>query len=293
MSEPYISGLERSRLLWMIDVAPALESGVPDLYPYLAAGLVGDGSDCFGYDDQISADHDCATRVKIWIPIGVGGEGAAWRIRAAIDRGEVIVEEIPAFYRRFTGLDYTPRTWQQWLAIAPKNLAAATNGAVFFDAPGKFSQRRAELNAFYPFDVQLKLLEGGVLRMGQAGQYNYPRCLARGERVAAELAKSIFMKAALSVIFILNSRYMPFYKWAHRAARDLPVLGKAGAEALERIATAPNATEEIENLCMAILHELQARSLTSSSSTFFVDHAPVLRGQIIDPELREENPWKR
>ncbi|MCI6574972.1 MAG: DUF4037 domain-containing protein [Actinomycetaceae bacterium] len=295
MDNTYLKGIERSKLWWMIDVAPAIEQRVPDLYPYIAAGLVGDGSDCFGFDDEISLDHDADTRVKLWIPMGVGGEGAEYRIRSAVGlstKGVLSVEEIPQFYRRYTGLDFSPNTWHEWLAIPQKNLAAATNGEVFFDEPGRFSERRRVLLDYYPQDVCLKLLEGAVLRMGQAGQYNYPRCLRRNERVAAQLAKSIFIDAALNALFILNKRYMPFYKWAHRALTSLPILGEYASDLLDRIACTENATGEIEELSQAIINELHAQQLSSDDSDFLIPHARVLREQIIEPELREANPWK-
>ena len=45
-----------------------------------------------------------------------------------------------------------------------------------------------------------------------------------------------FVSAGLSMIFLLTRRYMPYYKWSFRAARELPVLREAAGE-LERLLT--------------------------------------------------------
>lgn len=308
MSESdFVSGLQRSQLFWMLDVAPALEHDVADLFPYIAAGLVGDGSDAFGFDDELSLDHDAETKVRIWIPEGVGGSGAAFRISAAVEARQsrlphdlpspvstpsIEVFEISAFYRRYTGLDWSPHTWREWYAIPQHNLAAATNGAVFFDGAGRFTARREQLLAYYPLDVSLKLLESACLRMGQSGQYNYPRLRQRNEDVAAELMKAQFMQAALAAVFILNRRYKPFDKWAHRAVQQLPVLGEATANHLLAIAHNDDAYAHIEALSALIISEMANQNLSDNSSDFLVNHATTLRSRIIEPELREENPWK-
>ena len=68
-----------------------------------------------------------------------------------------------------------------------------------------------------PRDVQLKKLAGNILTMGQAGQYNYSRCLERNEAAAAQLSVVEFVKSAINVIFLLNKKYQPYYKESQSA----------------------------------------------------------------------------
>ena len=53
-----------------------------------------------------------------------------------------------------------------------------------------------------------------LLSMAQSGQYNYERCVKRGESGAASLALYEFVKNAVSTVYLLNNAYEPFYKWA-------------------------------------------------------------------------------
>ena len=62
-----MKGLELSEQLYRDKVRAAIESEFPDYAPRIAVGLAGPGSECFGYDDEISRDHDFAPRLCLWL----------------------------------------------------------------------------------------------------------------------------------------------------------------------------------------------------------------------------------
>ena len=53
-----IKGLELAERFYLEHGAPMIKEKFPHLEGIIAAGLVGSGSECFGYDDGISRDHD-------------------------------------------------------------------------------------------------------------------------------------------------------------------------------------------------------------------------------------------
>ena len=44
-----------------------LEAEFPAVADRIAAGIAGRGSECFGFDDEVSQDHDFSTGVTLWI----------------------------------------------------------------------------------------------------------------------------------------------------------------------------------------------------------------------------------
>lgn len=97
-------------------------------------------------------------------------------------RGVLLTGE---FYRRFTGRPGAPESLMEWLYTPEHSLACTVNGRVFYDGCGEFSAVRRELEAGYPEDVRLKKMAARAVLMAQSGQYNYSRCLRRGEYGAA------------------------------------------------------------------------------------------------------------
>ncbi|MDR2108798.1 MAG: hypothetical protein LBP28_05005, partial [Coriobacteriales bacterium] len=61
-----MGALELSRHYYREVAEPQLKQDFATLYPRLAAGLVGNGSECFGFDDQQSKDHDWGIDFYLW-----------------------------------------------------------------------------------------------------------------------------------------------------------------------------------------------------------------------------------
>lgn len=295
-------GLELSRAHWERVVAPAVAARFPSLFPRVAAGLVGEGSECFGFDDDLSRDHDFDPSPCLWLSgadfAGHGAELAALVAslppppRSPLLTGEGSgrrgVFEAGAFYRRFLGLPRAPRSIDEWLAAPEAGLAAASNGELFAAPPGEFASARAGLLAFYPEELRLARLARRLHAAGQSGQYNLGRCLRRGERVAALLAVAGFVDAAIAAAFLLARRHRPFAKWAHRALAELPFPGPRLGSLLGELAAAPpaGAGEIVEAASSLLAGELRAQGLSDAGGSFLVDHARSAAARVGDPRLR-------
>jgi hypothetical protein len=193
----------------------------------IACGLAGEGSECFGFDDGLSQDHDFGPSFCMWLT-DEDFEAVGARLQQAYDglpasfmgfppreesdggAGRVGAQQTSFFYRKFMGIADVPQTLAEWRRIPEQFLAAATNGEVFNDPLGEFTRIREGLLRYYPEDIRLKKITARAATMGQAGQYNYMRCVKRGEFVAAHCALSEFIRAACSITYLLNKKYTPF-----------------------------------------------------------------------------------
>ena len=62
-----MKGLELCRLYYEEVGAPELKARFPELMFRAAVGLSGQGSDCLGFDDEFSRDHDYGPGFLIWL----------------------------------------------------------------------------------------------------------------------------------------------------------------------------------------------------------------------------------
>lgn len=302
-----MKGIELAKAFYEEYGIPMLKE-FPALEGKIAIGLVGSGSECFGFDDEFSKDHDFEPAFCLFLPDeSVVDRRQAFLLERAYDKlpkeymgfarsplnpvggnrhGVLRMDE---FFRSKTGTPDGNLTIDAWFAVPEFSLAEATNGMVFRDDLGEFTAIREKLSKF-PRDVRLKKLAGELLLMAQAGQYNYPRCIARGETAAARLAAYEFAKSALHAIFLLNDTYLPFYKWQFRALRGLSKLGDL-AQPLEQLlscAGSENAAR-IEQITGAILEEVRAQGLSALPHNEAELHAYAVNEQIADGNLRNQH----
>lgn len=281
----------------------------PEYVNEIAVGLVGEGSECFGFDDDISKDHDFGPGFCMWVTKELFDE-IGEHLQSEYDRlpkihkgivcmetvqgqGRMGVRIIEDFYKAILQTDtIIPNSESEWSALKEYNLAAAVNGEVFYDKKGAFTAIRNRLSAYYPKQLWIKKIAEETVKGSQAGQYNYARMMLRGEFVAAELAVSEFMKHIIALVYLLNKTYSPYYKWSHKGMYYLS-WGKEIADLLQKLALMPsqehawteytglqgkvNIEDEkvavIEEICSKVLAELKRQGLAEGEDNFLERHA--------------------
>ena len=144
----------------------------------IAVGIAGEGSDCFGYDDSISRDHDFGTGVCLWVTdedmhrfgfllsiayneLVDSVERSYYTERLRERRGVMTIHD---FYSNILRIDCdtvnNTITEEQWYRLDHTCLKTAVNGEVFRDDLGKFSAFRSLLLGYYPDRVwRLRIAE--------------------------------------------------------------------------------------------------------------------------------------
>ena len=305
-----MNGLELSRAYYKAFGEPMLKEQFPGVFPFLACAMTGSGSECFGFDDEESRDHDFEPGFAIFLP---GEDVVDRRTAFLLERAYAKlpmefmgcrrsrigpvggarhgVIRMADFFRDKTGTPDGVLSAEQWLSLPEQTLAEAVNGEVFSDLYGEFSAIRSRLS-FFPEDIRRKKLAGHLLLMAQAGQYNYLRCLRHGETGAAQLAVYQFAESTMETAFLLNRQYKPYYKWSFRAMRALPELSME-AELLEYLLTSGNeeeAAEEksrvIETIAADVIEILMEQKLTKAICQDLEKHAWSVNDSVADGNLR-------
>ncbi len=301
-----MNGIELSKNFYENFGKPMLQNEFPEYVDRIAIGLVGHGSECFFFDDEISRDHDFDCGFSLWLTeedekeIGFKLSRAYSRIlkeNSALFSEKSIggneskgVHTIKEFYSRYVFNGEIPKTDEEWLYTQSFYLAEATNGIVFKDDLGEFTKIRNGLLHGMPEDVRLKKIASCLISCAATGQYNFKRCLLHNERAAAELAKVRFCEQAAELIFLLNKAYAPYYKWLFKALKRLPQLTETGLS-LEKLLTdfSLNDNEKfllIEKISSDIINFLVNNSLSDYCGDYLEPYAFKVNDRIKSASLR-------
>lgn len=274
-----MTGLELCRRYYEECGRPMIAEQFRAYESVIAVGLVGKGSDCFGFDDALSQDHDYGPRFVMWVTKKVYEEigeelqeayenlpksfMGVERIETFHGRDRCGVMIIEDFYKNLLGFNLvgmldrnsgqgasgkeSMETIKSWLAVHDYALASAVNGEVFRDDEGIFTKYRNMLMEYYPKAVWYRKIAQTCALFSQNGQYNLPRMRMRGQFVAAELAKAECAKQAMKLYYLLNRTYAPHDKWLFKGMPENPqmTLREEGmeqsgvAELVERVSLLP------------------------------------------------------
>ncbi len=242
---------EKNRRFYDYYVADMIHRRYPEFEDRIAVGIVGEGSDCFGYADEISRDHDFGTGVCLWLTdddmklfgrqlsedyneLVDSEERSFYTLRLRERRG---VMTINSFYSDILQLECDAENGvldeSQWYRLNHACLRTATNGEVFRDDLGLFSAFRSHLLEYYPDKVWRTRIAEELHDYAASLQINYARCMTRGDIVAAELCRSRGIRAAMELFFLLKREYPPYYKWTFRALCELDKEGELSSKIKE------------------------------------------------------------
>ncbi len=221
---------------------PAIKNKCPGALERVAIGYSGEGSEHFGYDDEASTDHDFVKGCVIWLTEETAALFGPELSKLYDDAYAACFKEEPDlslmrqgvlliddYFERLTGLmNVSGRVEDGGLdealyALDDEQLAgiaAAVNGKLFMDSDGTLTGIRDYFINGMPEEFRRRKLATLLHVFSQAGQYNYMRCVRRGDKLTAKLYESRACEAALKIVHYLNGKYPPYLKWLDRSAKE-------------------------------------------------------------------------
>ncbi len=230
---------------------PVIREKFPEYIHEMAFGLVGEGSDCYGFDDEVSRDHDWGPGFCIWVsdalyekigaklqecydelPSDFLGFKRAPFVQGEKRRGVIRISDFCLKYLGVGADDLEAmangsedvkniRNLVQWEEVTDASLSAFINGEVWMDEAGFFTALRDQIAIGYPEPVLFAKLAQGCAEYSQAGQYNIIRCIKRGDDVTAEIMKADAMRAACKLAYYIENRFPPHDKWLYKGLDSL------------------------------------------------------------------------
>lgn len=241
---PQIRGLDLAEDFYEHVAKPSLHAKFPAFVNRMAIGLVGEGSECFGFDDAFSTDHDFGPGFCIWLTREdyqyFGKELKQWyqelpteykgysrrNRQTATGDGRVGVWCMDDFFKHFTGYSDAAQVPGEdaILNIEDNAMATILNGRIFHDPSGIFRNKRLAFYDMFTEKIWQTKLANSLILLGKYGQYNYPRAMKRGDYVTAQMILYKYIEELLKFVHYINRVFPPYYKWLKKSASSLNTL---------------------------------------------------------------------
>lgn len=285
-----IKGLDLCREYYELYGEPMIREKFGEYRARIAVGLVGRGSDCFGYDDEASRDHDWGPDFCLWVSdetyseigedlqqayLSLPQEFKGYRRAPEVNgRGRRGVWRISDFYKSLVGAaEYSTIDWRQ---VTDHGLATAVNGEVFQDEEGIFSGFRAKLKEGYPPEIRYLKLAEAAAGFAQSAQYNFARMLKRGDQLTAGMMLWDGVKAAMKLMHYTAGKYPPHDKWLARSLQESEQGGEV-VGLLEQIGRdGLRAEDAVEQLGAYLAMEMYRLDLISDIESYLDAHSEEL-----------------
>ena len=302
--EKSMSGMELSKKYYETYGKKMIHERFGEYEDRIAIGLVGEGSDCFMYDDEYSTDHDFGPDFCMFITEDtyekIGDEltkaynelpdeiNGVKRNTMASGQGRRGVLIIPQFYKKFIGTDDVSKI--DYSTVKDYALAACTNGEVFRDDEGIFSEIRNQLKKGYKESIRYMKIAEEAASFSQCAQYNYFRMLDREDESSAQLLLNDGMKHAMKLYHLICNKYAPHDKWLYRSTRELEG-GKAIALSIDQILNQfitktdkRDLKEAIEYLAKTLAEIMYDKNIISDIEPYLDYHTEelLIKAQIAD-----------
>lgn len=255
---------------------PVINQYFPELTDRISAGLLGEGSEMLGFDDELSRDHDWGPSFILFLEeqdVQMYRQSLAAKLNELrpdsfqninlTKTKAITVQTIDGFYKELTGLPCPPKSIQEWITVRENDLCYAQAGKIFYDPPGNLTRRHHTFQEmYYPREIWLGRIAAQLFWIWHYGEYNIcDRMVKRNEKIGALIGMGMVIQATMRLTFLLNRRFSPYWKWLHCAFVKLPYLApdlNAILQKLEKAATLEDRVQAIGQICDLVrigLHE--------------------------------------
>lgn len=298
--------LDKSKEYTKKYILPEIEKKNPELLDKISIGLIGEGSEVLGYDDEYSRDHDYTFMPAIFLD-----EDDYIKYRNTLEdillslpkeflgithnSNEVIkerreIQNLDEYLYRYIGKNNTDLSIMDYRVIKETALLALTSGEIFYSGNKRLENIRNDLK-YYPDIIRENKIATVCSKIAQSGQYNYLRLMKRGDIIGANAALNIFIENTIHLVYLLNRKYMPFYKWYSKGLQELEILGKEIYKRIKDILENKELdkfqiSNRIEEICYFLVEEIKKQKLSNIKGYFMLNHAIFIQRNIDDDFLK-------